>query len=69
MPQFGHGKVVEPVSVSGTPDDVQFFARSVIVVPQLVVAPRPPLLYACVHILRRECMLKVRQSRSFVVKQ
>ena len=34
-PQFGHGKAVEPTSVNGLPEDVQFFARSVIVLPLL----------------------------------
>lgn len=30
----GQGKEVEPVSSSGTPDDVQFFALSLIISPQ-----------------------------------
>lgn len=34
LPQFGQGKAVEPTSVSGFPEDVQFFARSVIMMPQ-----------------------------------
>mgnify|MGYP003684791383 FL=1 len=33
-PQLGHGKEVEPVSSRGIPDDVQFFARSVMISPQ-----------------------------------
>jgi hypothetical protein len=35
LPQLGHGKAVDPTSVNGMPDDVQFFALSVILVPQL----------------------------------
>tara|TARA_B100001093_G_scaffold131822_1_gene124364 strand:- start:16201 stop:16395 length:195 start_codon:yes stop_codon:yes gene_type:complete len=32
--QAGQGKEVEPVSASGTPEDVQLVALSVIIIPQ-----------------------------------
>ena len=46
--QPGQGNEVEPASANGTPDAVQFLARSVIITPQEQSRPRPPLLYGCV---------------------
>ena len=47
-PQPGQGKDVEPVSSSGIPDDVQFFALSVIIGPQEQMAHALPFfMVAC----------------------
>ncbi len=46
----GQGKVVEPSSTNGTPDDVQFVALSLMNIPQEQSPPRPTLLYGCVRI-------------------
>jgi hypothetical protein len=46
LPQPGQGKLVEPLSVSGTPDVVQVVALSVIIPPRMP-RPRLPPLYAC----------------------
>ena len=48
--QPGQGKDVDPSSTSGTPDDVQFTAFSLMNMPQEQTCPRPSLLYACVRL-------------------
>ena len=46
--QPGQGKEVEPVSSRGTPDDVQFAARSVMISPQEQMAHALPFfMVAC----------------------
>lgn len=44
----GQGKVVEPFSERGMPEEVQFVARSVMSMPRGYASPRPPPLYGCV---------------------
>jgi len=61
VPQPGQGKLVEPLSVSGTPDVVQVVALSVIIPPRMP-RPRLPPLYACLdergasRTTRRPCL-------------
>tara|TARA_B110000967_G_scaffold92226_1_gene94868 strand:+ start:52 stop:204 length:153 start_codon:yes stop_codon:yes gene_type:complete len=46
--QPGHGNEVDPVSTSGTPDEVQFAALSVIIGPQEQMAHALPFfMVAC----------------------
>lgn len=46
--QPGQGKVVDPFSERGMPEEVQFVARSVMSMPRGYASPRPPPLYGCV---------------------
>lgn len=46
-PQEGHGKVVDPWSTKGTPEEVQTVARSDMILHLSAFPPRPLPLYSC----------------------
>lgn len=66
MKQPGQGKVVDPFSERGMPEEVQFVARSVISRPRGYVSPRPPPLYGCVTSTKPRIVRSLNDTQSTV---